>query len=261
MAFVAVMTEPQCAVYLPLAVFLWLRQRPSRPAVVGWALGTAGQLITYSVTAGIRPSQLGGGVSAIKGYAVNALATDVVMDGSRLGTVIVGRGWWPLAVAGAVVLAVIVVALVLGRGRGRLAIVVVCLASVASWSASFFLNDHRAFDYDTMTAARLANIPFLRWGTAAAMLLAAVAPLTADAVVQRFPRLRPVGIGLVAVMLLVMAVWFDHGDTTRGGPHWNDSIRSATRACAVDPAGAVQLPTYPPGWLVTLPCADLPSSR
>ena len=165
-----------------------------------------------------------------------------------------------LAVAGGSVLAVIIVAMVLGRGRLRLAVTVVCLASVASWCASFFLNDHTAFDYDTMSAARLTTIPFLRWGTAAAMLLAAVVPLTADAVVQRFPRWRPVGIGLVAVMLLVMAVWFDHGDTTRGGPHWNDSVRSAAKACATDPTRAVQLPTYPPGWLVTLPFASTQNS-
>ena len=260
-ALVAVMTEPQCAMYLPLAVFVWFRQRPGRPAVLGWVLGTVGQAITYAQTAGIRPSQLGGALSAMKGYAVNVLATDVVMDGSQLGSVVVRRGWWVLAVAGALVLAVIVDALVFGAPRLRLAVAVVCLASVASWCASFFLNDHSAFDYDTMPTARLADMPLVRWGTGAALLLAAVVPLAAEVLVRRFPRSRPVGVGLVAGMLLVMAVWFHHGDTTRGGPQWNDGVRSGARSCAAGSARTVQVPSYPPGWAVTVPCGDLVPQR
>jgi len=257
-AFVAVMTEPQCAVYLPLAGWLLMRQPASRPAVLGWALGTAGQVITYATTAGMRPTQLSDALSAGKGYVVNALASDALMDGSRLGSIVVRRGWWPAAVAGVVVLALIAVALRFGRRPLQLAVATVVLASVASWCASFFLNDHSAFDYDTMPAARLADMPFVRWGTAAAMLLAAVVPLAVDALVGRSGRWRPVGLAVLTGMLLVMGVWFAHGDTTRGGPHWNDGVRSVEPLCAAHPARTVEVPSYPPGWSVALPCADVP---
>ena len=260
-AAAAVMTEPQCAIYFPLAAVLWFRQRESRATIVGWSIGLAGQAVTYFAYAGIRPSHLTDLASSVKGFVINAVATDALPEGARLGPIIVRLGWWTTAVAGAAVLVLALLVYVYGQGHLRTAVVVVVAAAGATWCASFFLNDHSAFDYDTMSAARLSVMPFVRWGTGAAMLLSAVVPLAADVVISRSNRSKFVGTAMVGTLVLVMCVWFARGDTTRGGPHWNDGLRAAAPSCRLNPAGRslsrfVSIPSYPAGWVISLPCDD-----
>ncbi len=165
-AAVAVMTEPQCVIFLPLAVIVWFWRRDSRWVVVGWALGAAGQTITYLHYAGIRPSSLDNFRSWVEGYAVNAVATDAVPSGARLGSLVARFGWWPAMSAAVVFFGIAIFAGLIGSRWLRVLVLTVSLASVASWSASFFLNDHRAFDYDALSPGQLASIPFVGGGSA-----------------------------------------------------------------------------------------------
>lgn len=256
--FVAVMTEPQAILLAPLVIHLLIRDRENiaarLPVLLGWALGSVVQGVTYLGMTARRPSDLSGGVSALKGYAINAVATEFTTSGPRLGSIVLGHGWWIPFLGLGLLLLMAVGAFALGTVPIRRAVVAVVGVSVSSWAASYFLNDHSLFRYDSMLPARLATMPLVRWATAAAMLLIAVVPLFAGAVAGRWPRLRWARIVPVAMMIAVMAASFDRGDTVRGGPSWNGQLEIARAHCARDGVVEVAVPTSPSDWDVQLPC-------
>lgn len=256
-ACIAVMTEPQCVIYLPLAALMFFRQPGCRLTVVGWLVGSVVQGLTDLKFAGIRTADYANFVSGVKGYSINAVATNAVASGSRLGSLVVRFGWWIPAVAVIVFMIAAVLAWVYGRGNIRIAVATVVLASVGTWGLSFFLNNHSGFDYELMSAGQLLGMPFVRWGTGAAMLIAAVIPLSAATIIARWPRFRMVGYGCVLGMVAVMAVWFAQGDTTRGGPHWNNGLKVGRSSCETQATTHVEIPSYPAGWAVSVPCKDL----
>lgn len=256
-AFIAVMTEPQCVIYLPLAALMFFKQPGCRFTVVGWLAGSLVQGLTDLKFMGIRTADYANFLSGAKGYSINAVATNAVASGSRLGSLVVRFGWWIPAVAVMVFMIAAILTWIYGSGHIRIAVTTVVLASFATWGFSFFLNNHSGFNYELMSTGQLLGMPFVRWGTGAAMLIAAVIPLSAATIIARWPQFRMVGYGCVIGMVAVMSVWFAQGDTTRGGPHWNDGLKVGRTSCETQATTHVEIPSYPAGWAVSVPCKDL----
>jgi len=256
----AVLTEPQCLLFLPLVVFVLLRDRrwahrDRRWAVpVGWAVGGVGQVLTM-LTHGQRHADLADTWSAVLGYAANAAGTTVLPSGGRLAEVVSHLGWWPLLLLTGSVVALAGLAWAWGRYEIRVAVVTVALGSMATWAASYFLNDHADYLYGTEGGRPL--VPLVRWGTAAAMLLAAIVPLAADVLLGLGGRYRVAGWIVLIGLIVVMLFWFRRADSNRSGADWQTGLDDARQACTVHPGRPVSIATAPEGWTVRMACADL----
>ena len=263
-AFLAVATEPQCAIFLPLAIWRIVTVPRTRPVMACWLLGVVAQV----VTAIDAPRAIGTAVppiaSTIEGYVLNVGMTLGTTHLPLLGAVLVRVGWWVGFVGVAAVLAVAVVGIVKGSPTAKVAIAALIYGSVVSWTASFVLGRNPAFFYSEMDAIALGTPLLARWGTAASMLLGATIPVTVAVMVQRYPRWRAAWLALLAVLVLTLtASLIAH--PSRAGHTWQDEVDAAISTCAATPDGEVELPTPPdaspgdPGWRVGVPCSRLAS--
>jgi hypothetical protein len=261
-AFLTVATEPQCAIFLPLALWRIVASRPTRPVLVCWLLGVVAQV----VTAIDAPRAIGSDVppiaSTIEGYVLNAGMTLGTTHLPLLGAVIVRLGWWVGFVGVAAILAFAVLGMVKGSTMAKVAIGSLIYGSVVSWTASFVLGRNPAFFYSEMDLIQLGTPLLARWGTAASMLLGATIPVTVAVLVRCYPRWRPAWVALLGAFALVLAlnVVVHPG---RDDQTWQDEVDDAIVTCAATPGGDVELPTPPdasqgdPGWRVDVPCSRL----
>ena len=97
-AMLTTLTEPQCAVFLPLAIARltpWkVFPRAGRPVIWAWLIGVTAQLITTvlaprPVSAGFPPV-----ASAVQGYVLNAGMSLSTVNTELLGRVLTHVGWW-----------------------------------------------------------------------------------------------------------------------------------------------------------------------
>ncbi len=258
LALVTTLTEPQCAVLLPLAVYVFVRRPASRPVVIAWLVGVLLQLWTYLS----HPRVTGAGFppldSAIKGFLVNAAMSNGYASGERLGRVIASLGWWTAWAALVGLLAFAAYAIWRGRTPVRIAVVGALYASAASWLGSFYINDNPAYFYGALTNEQLTHLLLVRWGTAAAMLLVSVVPLAAGVLIERSPRRWPFAAGIVGLMVLVMGASVVSPSNGRAGVPWDVALTAASDECRSTPTlVTIRVPTYPAGWPVPVPCSDL----
>jgi len=261
-AFMSVATEPQCAIFLPLAIWRIVTVRRTRPVVLCWLLGVVAQVIT-AIDA---PRAIGSDVppiaSTIEGYVLNVGMTLGTTHPPLLGAVLVRLGWWVGCVGVAAILAVAAVGILKGSLPAKVAIAALIYGSVVSWTASFVLGRNPSFFYSEMNVIELGTPLLARWGTAASMLLAATIPVTVAVMVQRYPRWRPAWLALLAVLVLaVTANLIAHPGLA--GQTWQNEVDAARVTCAATPGGEVELPTPPdpsagdPAWRVDVPCSRL----
>ena len=240
-ALLATGTEPQCAIFLPLALWRFVQVPRIRPVVVGWLIGVLAQVITTLEA----PRALGTGnppiASTVEGYVLNAGMTLATTHIPLLGEVIVRIGWWIGFVGVAAILAVAAVGIVKGRPMAKLAIAVLLYGSVVSWTASFVLGRNPAFYYSEMDVVRLGSPLLARWGTAASMLLAATIPVTVAVMVQRYPRWRPAWVTLLGVLALALILNLV-AHPGRDDQTWQQEVDGASTSCASAPDSEVESP-------------------
>jgi hypothetical protein len=250
-------TEPQTAVFLPLALWALIRDRRVWPVTLGWTLGVVAQVVTTIVSPRAVATEWPPVASTVQGYVLNAGMTLGSWRPGWLGRVLTGAGWWPGFLGVALILALAVAGVVLGAPPARVAILALIYGSVVSWTASFVLGGNPAFFYSEYTADQLALPLLVRWGAAASMMLAATIPVAVGVLVQRFPSAgTPAGIGLGAVMtVMVLGGVAGQAQAPPLDRDWGSTVAEARAACAADPGGRVELTTPPgPDWAVPVPC-------
>lgn len=256
-ALLCTATEPQCAMFLPLAVWKLIESRRNLPVVIAWSIGVIAQVVTTLVSPRAVATDYPPVASTIEGYVLNAgmsLATNRTM---RLGAVLEQTGWW----LGFVGVAAIVVFAVFGMVRGRLnakvALGALLFGSVISWTASFVLGSNPDFFYSEMTPDRLANPPLVRWATAASIMLVATIPVTVGILADRSARWRAPGLGIIVVLLAIMTVSV-RPIIPANPADWESTVDGSSAVCALTPDAIVKVATPPdPGWVVRVPCSRI----
>ncbi|HEY5943473.1 MAG TPA: hypothetical protein VIT89_11525 [Solirubrobacterales bacterium] len=77
---------------------------------------------------------------------------------------------------------------------------------------------------------------------------------------RRSPRTRisPLGSAAVALIALAVATSFYVGDTAaRGTPEWDSALDTAAGECGTGTSAVATVPTSPPGFVMSLPCAEI----
>lgn len=251
------LTEPQTAIFLPLALWAVIRERRLWPVTVAWALGVAVQVLTTmsaprEVAAGWPP--LG---STVQGYVLNVGMTLGTWRPGWLGRVLTGPGWWPGFAWVTLLLAVAVVGIVLGPMSARVANLALVYGSLASWTLSFVLGGKIDYFYSEYTAAQLALPELVRWGTTASMFLIATVPVTLAVVVARRPAFGTAAAIVLGVLGTIMVLGGVAGQLQEQTPvrDWDATVTDARAACVADPQGGIPLATPPgPDWTVPVPC-------
>lgn len=268
-AFVSTTTEPQCAIFLPLALWrvirLWPPDTAARrwviPVLVSWLLGVTAQVLaTLTAPRGVGDGDLPPFASVVQGYVLNVGMTIGTADQPVLGAVFLRFGWWAGFIGVAAILALAAIGCVKGGTQQRVVLLALIYGSVVSWTASFVLGQNPIFYYSEIPVAELGWPLLTRWGTAASMLLAATIPVAIAVLIRRHPRHRWVWTTMLAALVAVFAVnlFVDTGPDTGS---WAAEVERARAVCdhsADGGAGTVVLTTPPgAGWIIDLPCAVL----
>ena len=173
-ALLCTATEPQCAMFLPLAVWAVVRSRRSRPVVLCWTVGVVAQVVDNADRTARDCRSLPASALHRRGLRPQR-RNDTRFAPSRRPGPGPGRGrpggsarsvccWFSRsAVLGAV----------WGERRERVAITALLYGSIVSWTASFVLGANPIFFYSDMTPEQLGEPLLIRWGTAAGLMLGA----------------------------------------------------------------------------------------
>lgn len=188
-----------------------------------------------------------------------------VVDSSVLGIELGGSTWadwgWPFLIA--IVAAVVAYLgwMLVRASSSRLFAVIAIGTSAAMFMVSAYerapLGDLMTWatgDYNTL-GGRYAIIPVLLLLSAALALLDSARPLS---------RGRPLAaIATAAVLLVSLVTSFDvrEGHSNRGGPPWDESLRTATGQCYSEGLAEVSVPIAPAGWTVVVACDRLVSTH
>lgn len=253
------MTEPQTALFLPLGVWSAVQDRRRLWWLGPWAAGLVIQLISdISTGGGGRKGGVKDVFSAWDGYLVNAVASNVTSSSRDLATLFNNVGWLPYLLF-ALMCAACALAIVLGQRSLRWLAPSLLGASLASWTAAYFLNDHTGAVYQIILASDPQAIVLSRWGIGPAMTAAALIPVAADVCIVRWPRRGWIAALPVIVMIALMLPWFAHGNSTLGpAPSWSVGITAGAADCRTGPhRSVVVIPTAPRGWYVAVPCSRL----
>lgn len=254
-AALSVLSEPQLIIYLPLVALVFWKRPFTRILGVVWVVGMIAQVLS---TTHHRQSDLHDVKSGIAGYLVNVVGTNFTPNGPALGSLIARSGWGWLITIGVLILAVIGWLVRQTRSWTRLAVVSMVLASPVAWAMAYYLNDHRSFRVDLMSDQQLEHLTLTRWGTGAAMLLAAVIPFCADVVSSRYPAARWVPPVMVTGMVAVMCIGFSRSDNIRNNGHpWTAELAVARVVCANPEVEVAAVPQSPRTWTIAIPCSRL----
>lgn len=270
LALALVMTEPQCVFFAPLACYLALRRRTSRLIVSGWFLGVAIQALTLLLAPRFERSGVPPFASALKGYLLNVSLTNVTSSSHALGSMILSTQWWAAWAVFMLFVGFAVVGWIYGCWSIRVMLASVLTASIASWFASFYVNNVRGLYYSQLSKQELAHVPLVRWGTGGAMLLTSVVPLAAAALAPRvatahhqaqhpiWRRIRQLLPSVLVLALLVMMSFsFISRSSVRVGPNWARSLTDARQLCKQTGSRQITVPIAPRGWGIKLSCLKL----
>jgi Na+-translocating ferredoxin:NAD+ oxidoreductase RnfA subunit len=248
-------STPATLFFIPIAVLRAVAIRDRRDALVvgAFALGMAIQVPATMLS----DEQLPG--SDWSSHIVTAFLQRVV-DSSVLGLELGGSTWadwgWPFLIAIVAGAAVFLVAMALRAPSGRLVAAIAIATSVAMFISSAYvrapLGDFMVWRTDEYTSlgGRYAMIP--------ALLLISAALVLVDSR-WRSSRGRPVAaIATAAVLLVALVTSFDaRGEIGRGGPPWDESLRTATAQCKAKDLAEVPVATAPEGWTMLIACDRL----
>ena len=248
-------SSPATLFFVPIVVLRAIAIRDRRDVLVvgAFVLGAAIQVPATMLS----DEQLPGSVWTR--HIVTAFLQRVV-DSSVLGLELGGSTWadwgWPLLIAIVGAVAVCLAALLLRASSGRLFAAVAIATSTAMFMASAYvrapLGDFMVWRTDEYTSlgGRYAIIP--------ALLLISAFLVLADSSL-RSTKGRPVAAIATAAMLLVALITsFDvRGEIGRGGPPWDEGLRTATARCEAEEVAEVPVATAPAGWTMTVSCERL----
>jgi hypothetical protein len=187
-----------------------------------------------------------------------------VVEGAPLGLSLGGDAWellgWPLLVA---LLAAGAAGAWLGlrrAGPGARYLAAVALpTSLLLFLVSLY---QRALGQQMAWPEGISHGNGGRYAIVPALLLIAVALALIDAAERRRPprsRISPLGGAAVALIAVAVASSFYVGDTAaRGTPEWEQALDTAAGECVAGTTGVASVPTSPPGFVMSLPCTEIP---
>jgi hypothetical protein len=253
-ALVSTLTEPQCIVFAPLAVWLVVRDRRCRLVVAGYALGLAVQAVSYLSAPRPRSDGLPPLLATVKGYLVNAVFGAINAHGRVVGAVVERTGWVGPGLALVAFLAVGVVAYRYGGRWVRLATVVLIVGSVLAWAGPYLFNNESYLYYDAPPDAH--GLPLIRWGMTASMFLLALVPLASDGLLRLGRTGRGLALAGLVGLVAMMTLSFSIANDGRTSPPWHSEVDRGRQVC-LDGATQVALATAPSGYFVAMPCDRL----
>jgi hypothetical protein len=257
LALVITLTEPQCVLFAPLAVFSFKYRRSSRLVVIGWLAGLFLQAVTYFNAPRMRTSGAPPLASTVKGYLVNAVLSNGSSNHVTVGRLLRNFGWGIGVVSLCVFLAFAAFACLRGNAIVRVAVPALLFASAAGWVGAFYINNNPQYFYSALRHDQLVHVPLVRWGTAAAMLLIAVIPVAAGVLISRNPRWWPTASATVVLTVIVMGFNLTSPDNIRAGPRWHFALKNAAATCKATKQKTVEVTTTPVGWHVLVRCSHL----
>jgi len=256
-ALLCTATEPQCAMFLPLAVWAVVRSRRSRPVVLCWTVGVVAQVVTTLIAPREIADHYPPLLSTVEGYVLNVGMTLGSLHPGVLGPVLARTSWWIGSIGVLLVFAVAVLGAVWGERRERVAITALLYGSIVSWTASFVLGANPIFFYSEMTPEQLGEPLLIRWGTAAGLMLGATLFVAIGVVARRRPDRRRgafAAIGLIVIVMAANLVWTEPA----ASDDWERSVDEAAATCTDNPDAVRDVATPPgPDWVVPLPCSVL----
>ncbi|MGS0687135.1 hypothetical protein ACVBEQ_18650 [Nakamurella sp. GG22] len=253
-ALLCTATEPQCAMFLPVAVWKLIESRRNLPVVIAWLIGVIAQVMTTLVSPRAVATDYPPIASTIEGYVLNVGMSLATNRTARLGAVLRDIGWWVGFVGVAIILGFAVYGFARGRLNAKVALGALLFGSAVSWTASFVLGSNPAFFYSEMTPERLADPPLVRWATAASIMLVATIPVTVGILADRSTRWRAPGLGIIVVLLAVMAFSIRSTNPVNS-IDWESTVDGSSAVCALSPDAVVKVTTPPdPTWVVQVPC-------
>lgn len=185
-----------------------------------------------------------------------------VVDGAPLGLRLGGNAWeqlgWPLLIA---LLFAGVAGALLGlrrAGAGPRYLAAIALpTSLLLFLVSLY---QRALGPQMAWPEGFSNGNGGRYAIVPALLMIGVALALIDAAERRRPprRISLAGAAAVALVAVAVATSFYVGDTAaRGTPKWERALDSAAGECAGGEIEVASVPTSPPGFVMSLPCAEV----
>jgi hypothetical protein len=281
----AVGTEVQAVLFLPLLVLAWWRRPGTRgasarlralPVTVAALVASGVQLVAATTSVRTSPPGDPHADDVVAGYLFQVVGGLWRADLGAVGRAVVRDGWRVLVVPAVALVVVLVLAVVVAllTRRVRAAVLVAALAagSVVVWTAALVANLSADVPWAAGGDTLVAATP-VRYAATAGLLLAAAVVVAAAVLVDR-PRVvatgtrrrvrrgRPGGVVRVVlagvgwcVVTLVVASWVGNlpGVAVRStGPEWQPQFRAAAERCRADPGGAVEIKTQP--WGTHVPC-------
>lgn len=252
---VATLSEPTCIIFAPLALWRFVTARRERLIVVAWAVGVAAQVVTTLLAPRPRTPGRPPWLSVALGYVRDVGMSMVTAEPRRLGLAITTVGWWTGLVWVLGILVVAGVAAWFASRDVRVLLAALLIGSVASWSAAFITNNAREYYFSVLTDNELLALPLSRWATAASMMLAATVPVAVAVLVTRFPRLRPVGGGILGVMLVLLAINVP-ARSTPDYESWSVQMDEDMTSCGTSDS-ELRVHGAPENWRFSIPCSAL----
>ncbi|HVY78090.1 MAG TPA: hypothetical protein VG898_06260 [Solirubrobacterales bacterium] len=253
-------STPGTLFFAPLALMRAVAIRGRRDVVIvgSYTLGAAIQLIAMAVNTEKFTTPL---------WTKNILTAFLqrVVDNALLGIELGGSTWldwgWPFLIAIVAAVATFLVVMLLRSSSNRLFAALAVVTAVVMFLASGYtraLGDVMVWHGDAYNnfGGRYAIVP-------AMLLLSAILALL-DAHYRSSSKARrpALAIGIAAVLLASIVTSFDvRGVIGRGGPPWDESLRSATAKCEAKGLAEAPVSTSPEGWTVTVSCTRLTSDR
>ena len=201
LALAVTLTEPQAILFVPLAVWRFLKVPAVRPVVCGYAVGLAAQVLSTllagrSRTGGLPPPVGRGGLLGQR------RPVDVHRQRSVDGLADLAPRLVGVAGRGAGVHAVRSVRVGVWPAIAWLAVVTLVLGSLAVWCSSYIFNNDANLYYSHFELERFLDLTLTRYGAAPAMMLASMVPLAVGVLLERRPALLPLAVGVVAGLVV-----------------------------------------------------------
>jgi hypothetical protein len=257
MILVTGLSTPGIFFFAPVALLRAIAIRGRRDTIIvgSYALAAATQLIAIANS-----------TETIAGntWSHNILTTFMqrVVEGSVLGLELGGETWlewgWPFLIGIVVAVAAYLAVMLMRVASNRLFAVIAIVTSVVMFLASSYtraVGDVMAWRSDVYNdfGGRYAIVPTL-------LLLSAGLALLDSYYRPARKRLPVLAIAAVVVLLVSIVTSFDVGnEPDRGGPPWDESLRTATAECEAKKLTEVPVYTAPAGWSVAVSCRSLVS--
>jgi hypothetical protein len=163
---------------------------------------------------------------------------------------------WPLLVAIVAAIAAFLVVMLLRASSNRLFAAIAIATSIAMFMSSAYVRAPLG-DFMVWRTGEYTNLGG-RYAIIPALLLIGAGLALVDSRL-RSSKGRPVAaIVTAAVLMVALVTSFDaRGDFGRGGPPWDESLRTATAECEAKGLAEVQVATAPEGWMMTIACDRL----